>query len=137
VPLLAAAAIPLYLIYRGDPEFGVSVAIERAEVIKRGNAAHVGDVLRLRPTGHRERYQVIWVYLDDRELIASCPRDARCSSRDGETALELPLIARGRYAIVGLGSNDALPEAPATLDKALATAKTTGAQRDVEYVDVD
>lgn len=135
-PLLAAAAaVPLWLTHGGDPGFKVSLAIDRAELTKRGQAAHVGDTLRSTVQG--DRHQAIWVYLDDRELFVRCPEDARCHSADGELALELSLTIRGRYAIVAVGSSEAIPVPGTTLDKTLAAARAIGLHTQVEYVDVD
>jgi hypothetical protein len=133
--LAAAAAVPLWLHHRDDSGFKLSLDIDRAEVAKRGKAAHVGDVLR--PAVHGERYQAIWVYLDDRELVVSCPMDAGCSHVNDELALKLQLRARGVYAIVAAGSSRAIPPPGTTLDETLAAARSAGIQTQVEYVDVD
>jgi anti-sigma factor RsiW len=144
-PLLAAAAaVPLWLGHRSEPAFELSLAIDRAPaaergagagVPRRGLAAHTGDVLR--PTVRGERHQAIWVYLDERDLILRCPDDVRCRSADGELALELPLTTRGRYAIIAVGSGEALPAPGPTLDRTLATARTAGVHTQIKYVDVD
>jgi hypothetical protein len=142
--LAAAAAVPLWLGHRSEPEFELSLAIERASatergveaaVPRRGRAAHTGDVLRPRVQG--ERHQAIWVYLDERELILRCPEDARCRSADGELALELVLTTRGNYAIIAAGSSGSLPAPGPTLDRTLAAARIAGVRTRVEYVDVD
>jgi hypothetical protein len=143
-PLAAAAAVALYLGHGTESGFELSIAVERAPVTERGGdaavprhglSAHAGDVLRPRVRG--ERHQAIWVYLDERELILRCPDDARCCSADGGLALELPLTARGRYAVVAVGSSGTLPGPEATLDRTLAAARTAGLHTQVQYVDVD
>lgn len=146
----AAAAVPLWLGMQHEPSFELAVAIDRAPVAKRGLegnkrglegnkrglSAHVGDVMR--PAVHGSHHRAIWVYLDDRELILSCPRDgARCRSSKGELVVEVPLSARGHYAILALGSNDAIPAPLSTLDEALVLARTTGIDTQIEHVDVD
>jgi hypothetical protein len=146
----AAAAVPLWLGMQHEPSFELAVAIDRAPVAKRGLeaprrgleghkrglTAHVGDVMR--PAVHGSHHRAIWVYLDDRELILSCPRDgARCRSSNDELAVELPLTARGHYSILALGSNDVIPAPLSTLDEALVLARTTGIDMQVERVDVD
>jgi hypothetical protein len=51
--------------------------------------------------------------------------------------MELALTARGTYAVVAVGSHEALPAPGATLDRTLAAARTSGLQTQIEYVDVD
>jgi hypothetical protein len=78
------------------------------------------------------------VYLDERELLLSCPQDgAHCRNSHDELALELPLNARGHYWILALGSNDPLPEPLSTLDEAQALARTTGVNTQIKLLDVD
>ena len=133
--LAAAAAVPLWLNLRGDPEFQLSVPSDRAELIRRGETVHVGDVLR--PTVRGERHRAIWIYLGDRKLFATCPGDARCSDAGGELTLSLPLTVRGKYRIVGLGSSNLIPAPGATLDETLTAARRAGIRTAVHDVDVD
>lgn len=144
-PLLAAAAaIPIWLAHRSESGFQMALAIERAPVTergagtavpRRGMSAHTGDVLR--PEVRGERHQAIWVYLDEHELILRCPEEDRCHGADGELAVELPLTARGTYAVVAAGSSAAIPAPEATLDRTLAAARIAGVHTQVQYVDVD
>jgi hypothetical protein len=142
--LAAAAAVPLWLGLRSEPEFQLAISIQRdpvtergsvAAVPRRGHSAHTRDVLRPKVQG--ERHQAIWVYLDERELILRCPEDARCRSADGELALELTLTARGSYAIVAVGSSGPIPAPGPTLDRTLAATRVAGVRTKVEYVAVD
>lgn len=140
--LAAAAAIPL--LCGAESGLQLAVALDRGPATDRGTApaaprrglaAHTGDVLRSSVQG--ERHQALWVFLDERELIVRCPEDERCRSAGGELALELPLTTRGQYAIIAAGSSEALPAPGATLDTALAAARTAGVRTQVKYVDVD
>jgi hypothetical protein len=145
----AAAAVPLWLAAQHEPSFGLAVAIDRGSATRRGattnmrgNAvAHRGDVAR--PTVQGSKHRAIWVYLDDRELLVACtktgalPPGARCESSDDELGLQLPLNARGHYAILALGSSDLLPEPAATLDEAQALARTAGISTLIDNLDVD
>lgn len=149
-PVLATAAgMALWLGHGREAGFALSLAIDQGEQARGGPAAaprprvasghhsaHVGDTVR--PRAHGEPYQAIWIYLDERELVAACPRDgARCSTAGDELALELRLSTRGQYTIVALGSRDPLPEPGATADEAIAVARSSGMQREVKYVNVD
>jgi hypothetical protein len=140
--LAAAAAVPF--ICSSEPGFQLAVAFDRAPATERGRtpavpqrglAAHTGDVLRSTVQG--ERHQALWVFLDERELIARCPGNEQCRSANGELALELPLTSRGRYTIVAVGASEALPDPGATFDQAMAAAHTVGARTQVEDVNVD
>lgn len=135
-PVLAAAAVlPLWLAQRTDPGFEMSLAITPAKQARRGTAAHVGDVVR--PSVRGEPYRAIWVYLDDRELVLRCPEDDRCNNAGSELAVELPLTARGRYAVIAVGSREPIAAPGKTLDETLAASRTTGVHTQVAYVDVD
>jgi hypothetical protein len=137
--LAAAAVIPLWLAHRDDSGFKLSLGIDRSRVTKRGIAAHVGDVLR--PTVHGERRQAVWVYVDDRddrELVIACPSDhASCREAGGELTVELRLNARGRYAILALGSDGPIPAPGKTFDQALAAARSGGITTRFEFIDVN
>jgi len=140
--LAAAAAIPLFC--GTEPGFQLAIALDRAPAPQRGAAppanrrglaAHTGDVLR--PTVQGERHLALWVYLDEHELIARCPEGEQCRSANGELALKLPLTTRGQYTIVAVGSSEAIPAPGATLDTALAAARTAGVRTQVQSVSVD
>jgi hypothetical protein len=144
--LAAAAAIPLWLAYRGDPDLELSLAVDRAPVIDRTRAdrdradmpphgliAHIGDTLR--PRAHGARHRAIGVYLGER-LIAACPGDARCSDGSGDLVLDLPLTDHGRYTILALGSSDPLPAPGPTLDPTRAAARRAGIRTELQYVEI-
>jgi hypothetical protein len=145
VPLVAAAAaIPLWLTHRSDPAFELSLSIDRAPVTDRSDRAaapqrsittHTGDVLRSTVRGARNR--AIWVYVGERSLVAACPGAAGCTDSGGELTLALALTARGKYAIVALGSSDPLPPPGTTLDQTRAAARRAGIRTELQYVDVE
>lgn len=143
-PLLAAAAaVPLWLIHDEDPSIKLSLAVEhspaaersRSAAPRRGVAAQPGDVLR--PKVHGGRYQALWVYLEERRLIAICPGDARCSEDGRDLVLELRPTARGEYAIIALAASEPLPGPGATLDQTLVIARRAGIHTQLQYVDVE
>lgn len=134
--LAAAAALPLlWPGKRDDGPLELATDVEHTGPAARGST-HVGDVLRSTVRG--ERHRALWVYLDDRDLVAACPNDERCTQRDDRITLRLPLALPGRYAVVALGSQQAIPPPASgkTLDELLA-AKPVNIQSDVRYVDVD
>ena len=118
-PVLAAAiGIPLALHVAGssDARPRLAVEIQRGEASRGTRNAHVGDVLRSHIASD-DGHAAIWVYLDD-DLWAACPGDARCRQASGELVLELPIRARGKYTVIGLGAAEvtALPRGK-TLDQ--------------------
>jgi len=144
-PALAAAAAAVTLWFPRAPAVGFQATLEfdraavtqvsRSESPTRGHAAQVGDVARAKVEG--ERHRAIWVYLDERDLVFACPKDdPRCATDDGDLTLRLPLTARGQYAVMSLGSSEPISSPRATLDEALAMARTTGAHQQVDYIDV-
>jgi hypothetical protein len=147
-PILAAAAaaVALRLIPTPAREFQLEVAFERTDPIDRSRerarltqrllSAHVGDVVR--SSVHGERYQAIWVYLDDRELVTSCPKDGgSCSTTDDDLTLQLRLRAHGMYTIVGLGSSEPIPEARGTVDDTLVFIRSAGVHGERRNIRVD
>jgi hypothetical protein len=144
--LAAAAAVALRLIPPPAPEFQLVVALdhtdlsqrsrERAGLTQRALTAHVDDVVR--SSVHGKRYRAIWVYLDDRELVTSCPKDGgSCSTTDGDLTLQLRLRAHGTYTIVGLGSSEPIPEARATVDETLVFIRSAGVHSERRAIRVD
>lgn len=144
--LAAAAAVALRLIPTPAPDFQLVVALDRTDPIRRSRdhagltqralTAHVGDVVR--SSVHGKRYQAIWVYLDDRELVTSCPKDGgSCSTTDGDLTLQLPLRAHGTYTIVGLGSSEPIPEARITVDETLVFIRSAGVHSERRNIRVD
>lgn len=143
-PLLAAAAaIPIYLAHRADPEFELALTVDRAPTTERSRAtgsrrsvtAHPGDVVR--PSVHGERYRAIRVYLEEHRLVAACPEDARCRDAGGELTLELRLDVPGKYVIVGLGSSDPLAVPGATYEQTLIAARRAGIYTQIQRLDVE
>jgi anti-sigma factor RsiW len=104
-PVLAAAiGIPLALRLVGssDTRPRLAVEIQRGEASRGTKNAHVGDVLRSHIASDGGQ-AAIWVYLDN-DLWVACPGDARCRQASGELVLELPIRARGKYTVIGLGA---------------------------------
>ena len=144
--LAAAAAVAVRLTPSPAPEFQLAIAFDRTEPIQRSReragltqrvlTAHVGDVVR--SSVHGKRYQAIWVYRDDRELVMSCPKDGgSCSTTDGDLTLQLRLRAYGTYTIVGLGSSEPIPEARGTVDETLVFIRSAGVHSERRDIRVD
>ncbi|HEX3477128.1 MAG TPA: zf-HC2 domain-containing protein [Kofleriaceae bacterium] len=144
--LAAAAAVAVWLTPSPAPEFQLVVAFDRTEPIQRSREragvtqralpAHVGDVVR--SSVHGKRYQAIWVYRDDRELVIACPKDGgSCSTTDGDLTLQLRLHAQGTYTIVGLGSSEPIPEARGTVDETLVFIRSAGVHSERRDIRVD
>lgn len=143
-PLLAAAAaVPLYLAHRGDPDLELAVAADRAPgTVRSDPAAGPPRILTVqsggsvRPTVRGARHRAIWVY-GEHGLVVACPGDARCKADRGELTLELAPIVRGKYDIVALGSQDPLPTPGTTLDQTLVLARRAGIRTELRHVDVE
>lgn len=139
-PLLAAAAaVPLWCGH-GDPEFALAIQRAPAAVRSRDSSPARGATLQVddvvRPSVRGAPHRAIWVYLDERRLVAACPGDAWCSDRGGELTLELRLSAPGPYVVVGLGSRAPIAAPKATLDETLAAARRAGVYTQTEKFDV-
>jgi len=113
----------------------VALAIDHAVPTIRGEAAHVGD--RLRVTARAPGYRAIWVYLGDHELVAVCPGGPSCRVTPEVVGMDLPLAVRGTYAIVSLGAGSPLPVPSGTLDADVGAASTIEGTYQVGYVNVD
>lgn len=111
-----------------------SLTIKHQGQPKLGTAA-VGDVLRLMV--HGERYQAIWVYLDDRELVITCPDSTKCSSSNGRLTLEFEVSAPGRYSIVSLTSAEPIVVPHGPLGVMLTVATNPGTYVKIEHVYVN
>jgi len=116
-----------------------SLAIERrsagAAGEARDSAAQVGDVLR--PTVRGADHRAIWVYLEDRELVTSCPDSPGCSSAGGSLTLGLRVSAPGRYSIIEISSVQPIPMPHGPLDVMLSSIADVGAHFEIKHVDVN
>jgi hypothetical protein len=158
--LAAAAAVAIWLVEtREDPATDsarvaaarpsspteVTLAIERRAGGTRGGAgaagegpgsvAQVGDVLRLTVRG--EEHRAIWVYLEDRELVTSCPDGSGCSNFGGSLTLELRVSAPGRYSIIAISSAQPIRTSHGPLDVMLGAIAAVGAHFEIKRVDVN
>jgi len=160
-PILAvAAAVAIWLVgTREDPapnstRFGaarplspteVALTIERRGVATRsgagtagearGSVAQVGGVLRSTVRG--EDHRAVWVYLEDRELVAACPDGPGCSNAGGSLTLELRVSAPGRYSIIAISSAHPILTPHGPLDVMLGAIAAVGAQFEIKHVDVN
>jgi len=142
--LLGVAAVGLVTlaVHHDAPRAGpleVALTVDRAGPVMRGSSAHLGDLLHVIARG--ARFRAIWVYKDERALVASCP-DVRvaapgCEVTDSAVELKLPLPARGAYAVVTLGGASELPTPTGTLDKDIGRASGIDGSYQIGHLDVD
>jgi hypothetical protein len=131
VPALAAAAVVLFFAWPRTPvpansQLALAITVERGGPLVRGTSAHVGDTLRATATGGGAN-RAVWIYRDDRELVASCAGDEPCA---------FTVATRGDYSIVALASAAPLPAPRGSLDGDVAAAARSGAQYRIEPVAV-
>lgn len=110
---LAAAALLVWSWRRGGekrPQLAMAFTIERGGDIKRGDSAHVGDIV------HVQSHNTIWIYRGDHELVLACPGDAGCRA-DGA---DFTIKSIGSYSIVVL-AGDPLPTPRGDYDTDLAS----------------
>ncbi|MEO7735104.1 MAG: hypothetical protein ABIY55_29380, partial [Kofleriaceae bacterium] len=121
----------------------VALTVDHAGPVMRGSSAHLGDLLHVVARG--ARYRAIWVYKDERELVASCPalraidraRALDCQVTGDALELRLALPARGAYAVVTLGGAAGLPTPTGTLDKDIDAASNIDGSYQIGHLDVD
>src|SRR5262249_17785279 len=106
------------------PSIGLALIVEHdGTAVRGGNASgvgRVGDVLHTSASG--ARYRAVWIYRNDRELIAACPGGANCKEDDGSVSASVPLRAMGVYAVVAIASEKPLAQPRGILDEDVATA---------------
>ena len=115
----------------------LALLIDSGPLKMRGFSPHVGDTLY--PRAHGDTYQALWVFLDGRELVTSCPGDRTCKSSNGDLSLSLELKLRGKYTIVALGSASPFHVSAGTYDTMMAevTKLDTNVQVQVQHLNVD
>ncbi|MCE9579270.1 MAG: hypothetical protein K8W52_39465 [Deltaproteobacteria bacterium] len=130
VPALAAAAAIVFLVWpraaTPPQQLAVAITIDRGGPLVRGTSAHVGDTLHATATGG-DGHRAVWIYRDDRELLATCAGDDACT---------FTIPSRGDYAIVALAAAAPLPAPRGVLDDDVAAAAKAGAQFTIEAVAV-
>jgi len=145
-PALAAAAGVIATLYvmrpavdervESEAPLELALTVRREGELKRGYAAHAGDVLR--PVLRGGQFRAFYVYLDA-ALQAHCPGEPACHDDPRGRALELELrvAARGTYVIFGARAAYPLPPPAATPDEAAAQLTAAHVEFARTYVDVD
>lgn len=96
-------------------------------------------------------HRAIWVYKDERELVASCPapgavdaaravvaqRAPHCQVTGDTLELTLALPARGAYAVVTLGGASSLPTPTGALDADIDAASRIEGGYQIGHLEVD
>lgn len=90
----------------------------------RGSAVRTGDVARVAATGGG-RYRALWVYRNERELVAVCPGGMQCLPSPDATVAQLTLELRGQYTFVAVASASPVPAPRGPLDADLAAGNLT------------
>lgn len=138
IPMLGAAAVAVVTLTNDAPAprtaLQVELAIDPTGPTMRGTSAHPGDTLRV--TARGALYRAIWVYRDERTLVAVCPGASSCRAVDGGVGLELVLSARGTYAVVTLGAASDLPTPTGSLDADLDAASRIDVSYQIGHVEV-
>jgi hypothetical protein len=74
----------------------------------------------------------VWIYREDRKLLA-CPGAAEgCSAVDGSVIARVKIDRGGAYTLVALSSSNPLPEATDSFDQSMAAAERANADRRIE-----
>jgi hypothetical protein len=138
----AAAAVTVVALVRPTgapphvPPLAVAMTIQpRGPAMRGTSTAHPGDLLHISATGAVHR--AIWVYRNEKTLVATCPGSAGCRLAPNELTLELPLDARGTYAVVTLGAAATIPTPRGTLDDDVAAASMIEGSYQIGHVEVD
>lgn len=115
----------------------LALLVDSGKARMRGYNPHVGD--RLFPSVRGDAYQAIWVFIDGRRRVTSCPGDPLCKNDNGELSLELELKSRGQYTIVAVGSTLPIDVPLGTYDSMMAEVTKPAANKhvQVQHVDVD
>jgi hypothetical protein len=152
--MLGAAAVVLVsrAAHRDPPRaepLEVALTVERSGPVIGGGSARPGDQLHVVARG--PRYRAIWVYQDERALVASCPapraigsppasaapRALVCQVASDALELTLALPARGAFAVVTLGGASSLPTPTGALDADIDAASRIDGSYQIGHLDVD
>ena len=127
-PVVALAVIAIVLFFRRSPsEQPLQLALnrEKGPVQVRGTSAHVGEIVHATATGGG-RYRVVWVYRDDR-LVMACPGAPQCRRDREATVADVALDATGEYTFIALTSSSPVPAPAGQLDTDVGKAAEVGA----------
>lgn len=140
--LAAAAAVVLWWTWpRGaaapapPAPIELALVLDRGGAVVRGSSAEVGDVMHATARGGGG-FRGVWIYRNDRELIAACPGGGSCKETADAMTATVPLRVIGRYSIVVLSADVALPSPAGVLDEDLAAAAKAGARYQIEPLSV-
>lgn len=138
IPSIAVVAlVPICWPSSTPPDDNLALRVIREPVgpIKRGSSAHVGDRVHITATSG-DRYQAIWVYRNDRELVAACPAGLSCRRSGNTTTADITLLAVGSYTFVAVTSISPLPEAQGSYDYDRARAEGARATLHIQPLEV-
>jgi hypothetical protein len=133
-----AAALVLYVRTGVPADSAPSIEIVAGATAMRSTSARVGDRIRVRVGDG----MAVWLYRDDRSLIARCDAGMppglapgpRCAAGKDGLALESELAAPGRYQVVVLPRT--APPPSGNLDRDVAAAASQGLAFRLTEVDV-
>jgi len=100
----------------------------------RTSAASVGDELHVRAAGGAGP-RAIWIYLNETELVLTCPGAPACRAAGDALTAQLALASLGRYTVVALSSASPLPPPRGAYSADVAAAGDAGATVRVHELD--
>ena len=135
VLLVWLAAPTLRMQETSEPTVAISVRRETVGSVTRGSSASTGDRVHVTATSG-DRYRAIWVYHDDRELVAVCPAGPSCNGARDTVTADVTLQIVGSYTFLAVASSSPLPEPSGSLDLDQAAAVKAGATTRMEQLKV-
>jgi hypothetical protein len=141
IPIAATAIAAIVIIATviphdriGDRALALATTYRHPGGVFRGNSHQVGELMRAAATGG-DRYRAVWVYCEDK-LVLACPGGSGCSSTDDATIAEVELKTAGHYTIVALTSRSPISAPSGEFDGDVAGAEGAGARVTYEHVKV-
>ncbi len=135
VPALAAIALALAVVLipralRHEP----GPLVVSAELVAGSQKVRGPSAIRAVARGG-EGHRAIWIYRDERELVAQCPGHPACQSSDDALSLVLD-VPIGNYQVIALSSAAALPAAASSPERDLGAATAAGATWQLRELEV-
>lgn len=124
--VVAAAVIVVVIIPRRGAFALATDTREPDGAVMRGGANHVGQILRAAATGG-DRQRAIWLYRDDRLLVA-CPGAPSCASSEDGVTVELGFETAGSYRVVALNARAPIAPPHGDVDTDVLAAQSAGAK---------
>ena len=134
VPAVAAIALIAVLLPRSAHRAPEPLALS-AELVAGAQVMRGPSALRAIARGG-DGHRAIWLYRDERELVAACPGHPACQTTGGALRIVLDPVPIGSYQIIALSSAAVLPAPTGSPDRDLAAAQDTGASWKLQELEV-